>query len=97
MGVGQINPVTIPIPCETNVFSECFKFFSLICLIQEGIAYYHRLLDALEEASIEPVVTLYHWDIPQVDVILLDGSFHFVIIGIGGPRWLAQFLCIFLV
>jgi len=31
----------------------------------EGIAYYHRLLDALEEASIEPVVTLYHWDLPQ--------------------------------
>ena len=35
-------------------------------LYQEGIAYYHRLLDALEEASIEPVVTLYHWDLPQV-------------------------------
>ena len=48
-----------------------FKVFSLICLIQEGIAYYHRLLDALEEASIEPVVTLYHWDIPQVDFLLL--------------------------
>ena len=53
-------------------FSECFKFFSLICLIQEGIAYYHRLLDALEEASIEPVVTLYHWDIPQVDILFID-------------------------
>ena len=53
-------------------FSECFKFFSLICLIQEGIAYYHRLLDALEEASIEPIVTLYHWDIPQVDILFID-------------------------
>ena len=46
-------------------------------MIQEGIAYYHRLLDALEEASIEPIVTLYHWDLPQVDILLLDSSFHF--------------------
>ena len=46
-----------------------------MCLIQEGIAYYHRLLDALEEASIEPIVTLYHWDIPQVCILLLMGLF----------------------
>ena len=46
-------------------------------MIQEGIAYYHRLLDALEEASIEPIVTLYHWDLPQVNFLLLDSSFHF--------------------
>ncbi len=31
----------------------------------EGIAFYHRLLDALEEAGIEPWATLYHWDLPQ--------------------------------
>ena len=66
-------------------------------MIQEGIAYYHRLLDALEEASIEPVVTLYHWDLPQVDILLLDCSFHFVILGVGRPGWLAEFFCIFLV
>ena len=55
-------------------------------LIQEGIAYYHRLLDALEEVSIEPVVTLYHWDIPQVCILLLMGySFYFVILGVGRP------------
>ena len=51
------------------------RFLRGICFIQEGITYYHRLLDALEEASIEPVVTLYHWDLPQVNFLLLDSSF----------------------
>lgn len=31
----------------------------------EGVAFYRRLLTALREAGIEPVVTLYHWDLPQ--------------------------------
>merc|ERR1712212_554518 len=31
----------------------------------EGIQFYHDVLDALEEAGIEPAVTLYHWDLPQ--------------------------------
>lgn len=30
-----------------------------------GWAYYHRLVDALREAGIEPVPTLFHWDLPQ--------------------------------
>ena len=46
---------------------------------QAGLDFYSRVVDALLAASIEPHVTLYHWDCPQVllDLCILHTSRRF--------------------
>jgi len=39
---------------------------------QEGINFYHSLIDELIESGITPIITIYHWDLPQG---LLDMNF----------------------
>lgn len=41
------------------------RFFPSGKINPEGKAFYDRLIDTLLEAKIEPMVTLYHWDLPQ--------------------------------
>ena len=63
---------------------------------QKGLDFYNRLIDALLERSIEPYVTLHHWDLPQAledrggwysrDTAEAFGEFAAIVLGALGDR-----------
>ena len=63
---------------------------------QAGLDFYRSLVDTLLEAGVEPVVTLYHWDLPQAledqggwparDTALRFGEYADVVAGVLGDR-----------
>lgn len=59
---------------------------------EKGIQYYDELINHLLENKITPIVTLYHWDLPQVGVQNPDNTFCFI-----APSLLqdAGFICLF--
>ncbi|MBN2447400.1 MAG: beta-glucosidase [Phycisphaerae bacterium] len=52
---------------------------------ERGLAFYERLIDALRDANIEPMVTLFHWDYPYA--LYRRGGW----LNPDSPRWFADY------
>ena len=46
-------------------WSRLFPEGTTHSLNQEGLEFYNNVIDCCKEHSIEPAITLYHWDLPQ--------------------------------
>lgn len=46
-------------------WSRIFPNGDRTSLNKNGVLYYDRLIDRLIDNGIEPMVTMYHWDMPQ--------------------------------
>ena len=47
-------------------WSRVFPDGTINVVNQIGVDYYNKMINTLIESSIEPIVTLYHWDLPEV-------------------------------
>ena len=46
-------------------WSRIFPDGTTATINEDGVEYYNNLINALVDAQIEPIVTIYHWDMPQ--------------------------------
>ncbi|NCA15319.1 MAG: glycosyl hydrolase family protein, partial [Proteobacteria bacterium] len=46
-------------------WSRIFPYGNTSSINQDGVDYYHRMVDSLLSHDIMPVVTLFHWDLPS--------------------------------
>ena len=70
----RVLPLGLGEPNQVGRYRYIYTYLRIISthihtyLHQAGIDYYNNLINELLAAGITPAVTLYHWDLPQVEM-----------------------------